>query len=165
MSRSYWDSLFRGYWGGPGWRRPSCSCIALIKNANHSSAVFSMGPCESGSRATSQPGWTYCVRDKSAWVLQRRRLTWVNSRAFPFHARALADRHFLSIQLSDVGGQQSERKKWIHCFESVTSFNFCTALSEYDRVLSEESNTVRSPALSLCATSADSFFRTTEPDG
>jgi guanine nucleotide-binding protein subunit alpha len=42
----------------------------------------------------------------------------------------------------DVGGQRSERKKWIHCFESVTSIIFCVALSEYDQVLLEESNQV-----------------------
>jgi guanine nucleotide-binding protein subunit alpha len=42
----------------------------------------------------------------------------------------------------DVGGQRSERKKWIHCFESVTSIIFCTALSEYDQVLLEEKNQV-----------------------
>ena len=42
----------------------------------------------------------------------------------------------------DVGGQRSERKKWIHCFESVTSIIFCTALSEYDQVLLEERNQV-----------------------
>ncbi|KAJ7154112.1 G-protein alpha subunit [Mycena filopes] len=43
----------------------------------------------------------------------------------------------LSIHMFDVGGQRSERKKWIHCFESVTSIIFCTALSEYDQVLLE----------------------------
>lgn len=37
----------------------------------------------------------------------------------------------------DVGGQRWGRKKWIHCFESVTSIIFCTALGEYDRVLLE----------------------------
>ena len=42
----------------------------------------------------------------------------------------------------DVGGQRSERKKWIHCFESVTSIIFCTALSEYDQVLLEENSQV-----------------------
>ncbi|KZS94899.1 guanine nucleotide binding protein, alpha subunit [Sistotremastrum niveocremeum HHB9708] len=46
----------------------------------------------------------------------------------------------LSIHMFDVGGQRSERKKWIHCFESVTSIIFCTALSEYDQVLLEESS-------------------------
>ncbi|KAF7296914.1 Heterotrimeric G-protein alpha subunit [Mycena indigotica] len=44
----------------------------------------------------------------------------------------------LSIHMFDVGGQRSERKKWIHCFESVTSIIFCTALSEYGQVLEEE---------------------------
>lgn len=43
----------------------------------------------------------------------------------------------------DVGGQRSERKKWIHCFEAVTSIIFCVALSEYDQVLLEEKNQVR----------------------
>jgi guanine nucleotide-binding protein subunit alpha len=43
----------------------------------------------------------------------------------------------------DVGGQRSERKKWIHCFENVTSIIFCVALSEYDQVLLEESSQVR----------------------
>jgi guanine nucleotide-binding protein subunit alpha len=45
----------------------------------------------------------------------------------------------------DVGGQRSERKKWIHCFENVTSIIFCVALSEYDQMLLEESNQVRIP--------------------
>jgi len=49
----------------------------------------------------------------------------------------------LSIHMVDVGGQRSERKKWIHNFESVTSIIFCTALSEYDQVLLEERNQVR----------------------
>lgn len=42
----------------------------------------------------------------------------------------------------DVGGQRSERKKWIHCFENVTSIIFCVALSEYDQVLLEKSDQV-----------------------
>ena len=45
----------------------------------------------------------------------------------------------------DVGGQRSERKKWIHCFESVTNIIFCTALSEYDQVLLEEKNQASTP--------------------
>lgn len=44
----------------------------------------------------------------------------------------------LSNSMFDVGGQRSERKKWIHCFEGVTSIIFCVALSEYDQVLLEE---------------------------
>ncbi|KAG0742032.1 hypothetical protein G6F57_004680 [Rhizopus arrhizus] len=44
-----------------------------------------------------------------------------------------------SIHMFDVGGQRSERKKWIHCFEAVNSIMFCVSLSEYDQVLLEES--------------------------
>ncbi|KAG2034666.1 heterotrimeric G protein alpha subunit [Suillus americanus] len=40
----------------------------------------------------------------------------------------------LSINIVDVGGHRSERRKWLHCFESVTCIIFCTALSEYDQV-------------------------------
>jgi guanine nucleotide-binding protein G(i) subunit alpha len=50
----------------------------------------------------------------------------------------------------DVGGQRSERKKWIHCFENVTSIIFCVALSEYDQVLLEESNQVGTPGETRC---------------
>ncbi|CAM9249099.1 unnamed protein product [Lampetra planeri] len=41
------------------------------------------------------------------------------------------------FRMVDVGGQRSERRKWIHCFENVTSILFLTALSEYDQVLAE----------------------------
>jgi guanine nucleotide-binding protein G(i) subunit alpha len=51
----------------------------------------------------------------------------------------------------DVGGQRSERKKWIHCFENVTSIIFCVALSEYDQMLLEENSQVRNSARMLAA--------------
>ncbi|XP_029024624.1 guanine nucleotide-binding protein subunit alpha-14-like [Betta splendens] len=41
------------------------------------------------------------------------------------------------FRMVDVGGQRSERKKWIHCFENVTSIIFLAALNEYDQVLFE----------------------------
>ena len=43
----------------------------------------------------------------------------------------------------DVGGQRSERKKWIHCFEDVMLLIFLTAVSEYDQVLEEDETTNR----------------------
>ena len=45
----------------------------------------------------------------------------------------------LFIRMVDVGGQRSERRKWIHCFENVTSVMFLVALSEYDQYLHEVS--------------------------
>ena len=41
-------------------------------------------------------------------------------------------------RIVDVGGQRSERKKWIHCFEDVTAILFFVALSAYDLGLREE---------------------------
>ena len=43
----------------------------------------------------------------------------------------------------DVGGQRSERKKWIHCFEGVTAIVFCVSLSAYDLMLAEDEEMVR----------------------
>jgi GTPase SAR1 family protein len=38
------------------------------------------------------------------------------------------------FQMYDVGGQRSERKKWIHCFENVSCVLFVAALSAYNQV-------------------------------
>eukprot|EP01084_Bolivina_argentea_P210427 358165_1 len=48
------------------------------------------------------------------------------------------------FHLFDVGGQKSERKKWIHCFELVTAVIFCASLNCYDEVMfeDEEKNTM-----------------------
>jgi len=42
------------------------------------------------------------------------------------------------FKMFDVGGQRTERKKWIHCFEKVTAMLFVAAISEYDQVLYED---------------------------
>jgi hypothetical protein len=42
----------------------------------------------------------------------------------------------------DVGGQRSERKKWIHCFEGVTAVLFMAAISGYDQCLVEDKDAV-----------------------
>ncbi|RHZ45261.1 hypothetical protein Glove_682g14 [Diversispora epigaea] len=44
----------------------------------------------------------------------------------------------LTYRMFDVGGQRSERKKWIHCFENVTAIVFLVAISEYDQLLLED---------------------------
>lgn len=43
----------------------------------------------------------------------------------------------------DVGGQRSERKKWINCFQDVTAVIFVAAMSAYDQVLFEDDHTNR----------------------
>jgi len=47
------------------------------------------------------------------------------------------------FKIFDVGGQRSERRKWIHCFENVTALLFVGVLSEYDQVLYEDNSTNR----------------------
>ena len=43
-----------------------------------------------------------------------------------------------SFRLIDVGGQRSERKKWIHCFEDVAAIIFVASLAEYNMNLIED---------------------------
>ena len=67
----------------------------------------------------------------------------------------------MKFELVDVGGQRSERKKWIQCFDNVTSGEFCgkhfdkyypdfslivlfiISLSDYNQVLYEDNTTNR----------------------
>ena len=50
----------------------------------------------------------------------------------------------LNYHMFDVGGQRSERKKWIHCFEGVHCLMFVAALSGYDQCLVEDKTAVGS---------------------
>jgi GTPase SAR1 family protein len=45
--------------------------------------------------------------------------------------------------LVDVGGQRAERRKWIHCFENVTTLLFVGVLAEYDLLCFEDNKTNR----------------------
>ena len=41
-------------------------------------------------------------------------------------------------KMMDVGGQRSERRKWIHCFQDVKAVIFFVAMSEYTQYLEED---------------------------
>lgn len=49
----------------------------------------------------------------------------------------------LNFRLLDVGGQRSERKKWVRCFENVTAVLYVVAISEYDQLCYEDNETNR----------------------
>eukprot|EP00128_Syssomonas_multiformis_P017823 Colp12_sorted_trinity150504_noHs@15594 len=44
----------------------------------------------------------------------------------------------LNFKIVDVGGQKSQRRKWLHVFEGVTAVLFVAALSCYDSCLAED---------------------------
>ncbi|KAK9452401.1 guanine nucleotide binding protein, alpha subunit [Limtongia smithiae] len=69
----------------------------------------------------------------------------------------------LTYRMFDVGGQRSERKKWIYCFEDVTTILFLVAISEYDQMLFEDESVNRmNEALTLFESICNSrwFLRT-----
>jgi len=49
----------------------------------------------------------------------------------------------VDFEMYDVGGQRSDRRKWIECFEKVDAVIFVAALSEYDQSLAEAKHTNR----------------------
>ena len=49
----------------------------------------------------------------------------------------------ITYRLFDVGGQRSERQKWLHCFDDVKAVLFVTSLNEYNMTLIEDGTTNR----------------------
>ena len=54
-----------------------------------------------------------------------------------------------NMSVYDTGGQRSERKKWIHCFENVTGIIMPISLSGYDQRLYEDETVVCSNFVGL----------------
>jgi len=69
------------------------------------------------------------------YLLVRAKTSGIHEAAFTFNKS-----EFIIV---DVGGQRSERRKWIHCFEKVTAIIFCMAINEYDKTLREDETTNR----------------------
>ncbi|KIW12166.1 hypothetical protein PV08_09441 [Exophiala spinifera] len=76
-----------------------------------------------------EPGWTPNDQDM---LHARLRTTGITETVFELRE--------LTFRMMDVGGQRSERKKWIHCFDGVQCLLFMAALSGYDQCLVEDVN-------------------------
>lgn len=48
-----------------------------------------------------------------------------------------------TLKVLDAGGQRSERKKWIHCFQNIDAVLFVLAVLEYDQTLYEDARVYR----------------------
>jgi hypothetical protein len=59
----------------------------------------------------------------------------------------VAETHFIvngiEFMMVDVGGQRSERKKWLPCFNDVAAVIYLVALNEYDMIMEEDDKTNR----------------------
>uniref|UniRef100_A0AC34QCC2 G protein alpha subunit n=1 Tax=Panagrolaimus sp. JU765 TaxID=591449 RepID=A0AC34QCC2_9BILA len=49
----------------------------------------------------------------------------------------------LEFRIFDVGGQKTERRKWIHVFDMCSAVFFIAAISEYDQFMREDNSTNR----------------------
>jgi guanine nucleotide-binding protein subunit alpha len=76
-----------------------------------------------------KPGW---LPDNQDMLQARLRTTGITETLFELGQ--------MNFRMMDVGGQRSERKKWIHCFEGVQCLLFMVALSGYDQCLVEDQN-------------------------
>ena len=77
--------------------------------------------------------------------------TWVPNDQDMLHGRlrttgisenVFESKHNTRFKLTDVGGQRSERKKWIQCFTDVTALLFIASLSGYDQCMIEDTRSV-----------------------
>jgi len=77
------------------------------------------------------------------------------------------------FKVVDVGGQRSERRKWIHCFDDTLAILFVVSLADFDLVLQEESSVNRLTEArelfqtimktnALCSASVIVFFNKTD---
>uniref|UniRef100_A0A914XCM7 Uncharacterized protein n=1 Tax=Plectus sambesii TaxID=2011161 RepID=A0A914XCM7_9BILA len=48
----------------------------------------------------------------------------------------------VTLRLIDVGGQKSEQRKWIHCFDNVNGVLFISCISSYNQYLHDNEETI-----------------------
>ncbi|XP_037826580.1 guanine nucleotide-binding protein subunit alpha-11-like [Lucilia sericata] len=65
----------------------------------------------------------------------------------------------VKFRITDVGGQRSERRKWMHCFDNVKAILFLVAISEYDQVLKEDEHRNRLKESFKVFESVSNFFQ------
>ncbi len=68
-----------------------------------------------------------------------------------------------TYRVFDVGGQRSQRRQWIHCFEDVNCVVFVVALSGYCQNLEEDAKSVSNDSLVYIVLCANDF-PPSEPD-
>lgn len=126
-------------------RRLTGSFFFQLPQRNGPNLQAGLPPHRAGRAAiSSQDDWyhrgTVLLQRAALQVSRRAGLRWVGAPQRPSTKKKSLNA--ASCRMFDVGGQRSERKKWIHCFEGVTCIIFCGALSAYDMVLVEDDEVV-----------------------
>ncbi|EFC38481.1 guanine nucleotide-binding protein G(i) alpha-1 subunit [Naegleria gruberi] len=72
------------------------------------------------------------------------------------------DHESLKFSLFDVGGQRSERKKWVNCFEGVSAVVYVSSLADYDLKMYEDDSLNRmDDSLTVFEGLCNGFFKET----
>jgi guanine nucleotide-binding protein subunit alpha, other len=130
---------------------PDVEAADAFTNMSVKDAMLGMWQDAGVQRAVSK-GHEYALNDNLGFYFESiERMfdpAWIPSDQDVLHARlrttgiteTLFEMKNLNFRMMDVGGQRSERKKWIHCFEGVQCLLFMAALSGYDQCLVEDQN-------------------------
>jgi len=110
------------------WSHPAVEALAEKEVDLGDSAPYFLDSAE----RLAQPGFLPSDED----ILRARSLT-TGIVVVPFQTPKL------KFELVDVGGQRSERKKWIQCFDNVTAVLFIISLSDFNQMLYEDDTTNR----------------------
>ena len=120
----------------------------------YASSVYALW-CDEGIKKAFDRRNEFCLSDGVHYLFQNltriSTLTYQPSNDDILHARKATKAiceyctsiNNIPFKFVDVGGQRSQRQKWIKCFDSVTSIIFFVASSEYDQVLVEDKTTNR----------------------
>ncbi|KAG1669278.1 Guanine nucleotide-binding protein G(o) subunit alpha [Nymphon striatum] len=134
-----------------------CQCCCdkhMIMLPNIATALQSLWN-DKGVRLAMARGYEYELNDSALYLFENmNRLSsekYTPSPTDVLRARVrttgIIETHFkindFIFRMYDVGGQRSERRKWIQCFDDVRALLFVVALSGYDMVLAEDSKVNR----------------------
>ncbi|XP_055363789.1 guanine nucleotide binding protein (G protein) alpha v1 isoform X2 [Betta splendens] len=130
---------------------------------------------DTGVRAAAARGYEYELNDSALYFFQN--MTRITSPGYvPTETDVLRVRlrttgvietqfkvNHLIFRMYDVGGQRTERRKWIGCFEDVRAVLFVVSLSGYDMTLVEDPSTNRlQESMNLFSSVCNNvFFRST----